>query len=58
MSAARFAEIKKFISDYIGFLRNLLIVITSDEEDAREIIDATIGGKLQVYPKVSYDSLF
>ena len=35
------AEVGQFISDYIGFLRNLLIVITSDEEDAREIIDAT-----------------
>ena len=28
------------------------------KEDGREIIDATIGGKLQVYPKVNYDSLF
>ena len=26
--------------------------------DGREIVDATIGGKLQVYPKVAYDSLF
>ena len=28
------------------------------KEDGREILDATIGGKLQVYPKVAYDSLF
>ena len=28
------------------------------EKDKRTIIDATIGGKLQVFPKVQYDSLF
>jgi hypothetical protein len=26
--------------------------------DQREIVDATIGGKLQVFPKVDYESLF
>ena len=26
--------------------------------DGREVLDATIGGKLTVYPKVAYDSLF
>jgi hypothetical protein len=26
--------------------------------DGREIIDATVGGKLQVYPKVDYNTLF
>jgi hypothetical protein len=28
------------------------------EEAGREIVDATIGGKLQVFPKVDYQSLF
>ncbi|NTV37220.1 MAG: DUF115 domain-containing protein [Anaerolineaceae bacterium] len=28
------------------------------EEDGREVVDATIGGKLQIFPKVEYDSLF
>ena len=28
------------------------------ERDHREILDATIGGKLTIFPKVSYDSLF
>ncbi len=28
------------------------------EEDGREVLDATIGGKLQVFKKVPYDSLF
>lgn len=28
------------------------------EEDGRQILDATIGGKLQIFEKVAYDSLF
>jgi hypothetical protein len=28
------------------------------EDAGREVIDATIGGQLQVFPKVAYDSLF
>jgi hypothetical protein len=28
------------------------------ERSARQIVDATVGGKLQVFPKVDYDSLF
>jgi hypothetical protein len=28
------------------------------EADGRSVVDATIGGKLQVFPKVEYDSLF
>jgi len=28
------------------------------EQDGREVLDATIGGKLQVFKKVTYDSLF
>lgn len=28
------------------------------ENAGREVVDATIGGKLQVFPKVNYDSLF
>jgi 6-hydroxymethylpterin diphosphokinase MptE-like len=28
------------------------------EADDREVLDATVGGKLQVFPKISYDSLF
>jgi len=28
------------------------------QKAGREILDATIGGKLQVFPKVAYDSLF
>ena len=31
---------------------------TAYENAGREVIDATIGGKLQVFPKVDYDSLF
>jgi hypothetical protein len=27
-------------------------------EDGRQVIDATIGGNLQIFPKVEYDSLF
>lgn len=28
------------------------------EEDGRQVLDATIGGKLQIFKKVAYDSLF
>jgi hypothetical protein len=28
------------------------------ERDGRRIVDATIGGKLQVFPKVDYEGLF
>lgn len=28
------------------------------EEDGRKVVDATVGGKLTVFPKVPYDSLF
>lgn len=28
------------------------------EKDGRQILDATIGGKLEIFPKVEYDSLF
>ncbi len=28
------------------------------EADGRQVLDATIGGKLEVFPKVEYDSLF
>lgn len=28
------------------------------ESEGRQVLDATIGGKLQVFPKISYDSLF
>ncbi len=28
------------------------------ESDGRQVLDATIGGKLQVFPKVAYASLF
>jgi hypothetical protein len=28
------------------------------EQDGREILDATVGGKLQVFPKVDYRTLF
>jgi hypothetical protein len=28
------------------------------ESDGRQVLDATVGGKLQVFPKVGYDSLF
>jgi len=34
-------EVGQFISDYIQFLRNLLIVSTTSPEDALEIVDAT-----------------
>ena len=30
----------------------------ADRKDGREIVDATVGGKLTVFPKVKYDSLF
>jgi hypothetical protein len=28
------------------------------QKSGREIIDATVGGKLTVFPKVDYESLF
>lgn len=28
------------------------------EQDGRRVVDATVGGKLEVFPKVDYDSLF
>ncbi len=28
------------------------------EQDGRQVLDATIGGKLDIFPKVDYDSLF
>jgi hypothetical protein len=28
------------------------------ESDGRQVVDATIGGKLTVFPRVPYDSLF
>jgi uncharacterized Rossmann fold enzyme len=28
------------------------------EQDGRQVVDATIGGKLRVFPRVEYDSLF
>ncbi len=28
------------------------------EKDGRRIVDATIGGKLTIFPKVNYDDLF
>jgi hypothetical protein len=28
------------------------------EDDAREVLDATVGGKLTVFPKVNYTTLF
>ncbi len=28
------------------------------EADGRQIVDATVGGKLTVFPKVKYDELF
>ena len=28
------------------------------EAAGRQVIDATVGGKLQIFPKVDYDSLF
>ena len=34
------------------------IARTVFEEAGRQVIDATVGGKLAVFPKVSYDSLF
>jgi hypothetical protein len=30
----------------------------SYRNSGREILDATIGGKLTIFPKVDYDSLF
>ena len=37
----RGAEVGQFISDFMQFLRNLMIASSSDEEDAEAIIDAT-----------------
>lgn len=28
------------------------------EQDGREVVDATVGGKLKIFPKVEYESLF
>ena len=59
-----------FSGDYFGkgFRWNLPDLETSEmayrmareyfEKAGRKIVDATIGGKLTVFPKVGYDSLF
>jgi hypothetical protein len=31
---------------------------TAYEADGREVLDATVGGKLTVFPKINYLSLF
>jgi hypothetical protein len=38
--------------------RGYWIARQSYEADGRKILDATVGGKLQVFPKVDYDHLF
>jgi hypothetical protein len=31
---------------------------TAFEKDERQVLDATVGGKLTIFPKVEYTSLF
>ncbi len=38
--------------------RAYLIAREAYRQDNRHVLDATVGGQLQVFPKVSYDSLF
>ena len=38
--------------------RSYLLARQTFEADGRQVIDATVGGKLQVFPKVDYSSLF
>ena len=38
--------------------RSYQLVRRAFEDDGRRVLDATVGGKLHVFPKVEYDSLF
>ena len=38
--------------------RGYLMARQAFEKDGRQVLDATVGGKLTIFPKVDYDSLF
>ena len=38
--------------------RSYMLAKQAFEQDGRSIVDATVGGKLTIFPKVDYDSLF
>ena len=48
----RGAEVGQFISDFMQFLRNLMIAASSDEQDAEAIIDAT-GEQMQELKEIA-----
>ena len=46
------------LPDLVGSERAYRMAKDAYEADGRRIVDATVGGKLTVFPKVSYESLF
>jgi hypothetical protein len=46
------------LPDLDGSERAYLLAKLAFEQDSREILDATVGGKLQVFPKIDYYGLF
>jgi hypothetical protein len=46
------------IPDYKGEELAYRMALKAFEADGRKIYDATIGGKLQIFPKADYCSLF
>ncbi len=46
------------LPDLEGSERAYRMAKTAYEQDGREIVDATVGGKLRIFPKADYDSLF
>jgi hypothetical protein len=46
------------LPDIAAWDYSYLVARQAIEEEGREVLDATIGGKLQVFKKVAYDSLF
>lgn len=46
------------LPDLVSSEQSYQLARTTYERAGRQIIDATVGGKLTVYPKVSYESLF
>lgn len=46
------------LPDLAGSERAYLMARGAYQADGRKIVDATVGGKLTIFPKVDYDSLF
>jgi hypothetical protein len=46
------------LPDLEGSERGYRLARQAFEKDGRRVVDATLGGKLTVFPKVEFDSLF